>query len=564
MSSIRPRVRSSRAAAAFGMVSLVAIILIIGSSLRLAGAETNGPTIAMTSDTAVIETLGDTFHLVINTEAPAALDTYTGYQFEITYDPSLVTIDSNGPADTSKQSGLWGSNTCHSFWDEAAAGEPGRNATQLNCQTIESATSDVGQIGSVKFTALAPGAAIFILQPNPDATYTNSGEEIQTNDLACDGVNSAPCVVVVNILPPDLEITMSANDLTPDDQAEVEFSVTVNNLSTTTAATQVAAAIDFPAGLVPHETALQPAGCETDGQLVSCTGPDPLAPEATWVVSDATTPILATADWSDPNLPAEVVVTATVTLFEADQVTENNTFDVSIENGGAVDVSITEVTRNMYGPDLVRGDPLWFRVTIDNPSPTLDVTVTATMTLPDELIPWKGQTGTCSVDGQTISCEGIVVSANSTRIVTFFGAVDFYDPPTDIPGNICATVESDRTDPDIDNNTGCFEDPTNVAPDTAGDGYSDAHKLSLGKDPAVFCAIMRADVNRDGIVNISDISLIGNAPSDPAIPARFDQFEVQLSDGAFRPDGVIDERDYELAAIFFGRSVNDCTDLPPE
>src|SRR5207253_2603971 len=41
----------------------------------------------------------------------------------------------------------------------------------------------------------------------------------------------------------------------------------------------------------------------------------------------------------------------------------------------------------------------------------------------------------------------------------------------------------------------------------SGDGYSNEQHAALGKDPAAYCPIMRADVNGDGVVDALDLSI---------------------------------------------------------
>mgnify|MGYP006268127261 CR=1 FL=1 len=73
--------------------------------------------------------------------------------------------------------------------------------------------------------------------------------------------------------------------------------------------------------------------------------------------------------------------------------------------------------------------------------------------------------------------------------------------------------------------------------DSDGDGYSDALETALGKNPTQYCAVMRADVNMDGVVSVVDLSLVGmqflqtippgNPRYDQGPPPEFD-WGVQL------------------------------------
>jgi hypothetical protein len=61
--------------------------------------------------------------------------------------------------------------------------------------------------------------------------------------------------------------------------------------------------------------------------------------------------------------------------------------------------------------------------------------------------------------------------------------------------------------------------------DTTCNGYTDAQKIALGKDPFIYCAIMRADVDGDGQVTIVDLAIVAQAflAFVPPAPARYDQ-----------------------------------------
>lgn len=86
--------------------------------------------------------------------------------------------------------------------------------------------------------------------------------------------------------------------------------------------------------------------------------------------------------------------------------------------------------------------------------------------------------------------------------------------------------------------------------DTDGDGYPDGLETSMGKSPNIYCAIMRADINGDGVVNVQDLTLFAKqfAVTVPPAPPRVDQ----------NADGVINVQDLTLFAKAFAHSVNEC------
>ncbi len=87
-------------------------------------------------------------------------------------------------------------------------------------------------------------------------------------------------------------------------------------------------------------------------------------------------------------------------------------------------------------------------------------------------------------------------------------------------------------------------------PDTDGDGYSDGRETQLGKDPLTYCAIMRADINGDGIVDGLDLSALARwfLQQVPPVPARVDQ----------NGDNHIDGLDLNGLARAFSHAVSEC------
>ncbi|MHB8514872.1 MAG: dockerin type I domain-containing protein [Dehalococcoidia bacterium] len=92
--------------------------------------------------------------------------------------------------------------------------------------------------------------------------------------------------------------------------------------------------------------------------------------------------------------------------------------------------------------------------------------------------------------------------------------------------------------------------PRQCTDDSVCNGYTDAQKIALGKDPFNFCRIMRADVNGDGRVDILDLSTMAVHYSEltPPAPIRLDQ----------NADGKINILDLALAASVYREPIALC------
>lgn len=100
------------------------------------------------------------------------------------------------------------------------------------------------------------------------------------------------------------------------------------------------------------------------------------------------------------------------------------------------------------------------------------------------------------------------------------------------------------------------------APDTAldtdGDGYPDFQELTMGKNPLTYCAMMRADVNMDGKVNLLDLGAVASwfGQMVPPAPARYDQGPPPV--GMLPRDNKINLLDLGAMAGVFGQPVMNC------
>ena len=86
--------------------------------------------------------------------------------------------------------------------------------------------------------------------------------------------------------------------------------------------------------------------------------------------------------------------------------------------------------------------------------------------------------------------------------------------------------------------------------DSDGDGYTDVQEIAIGKNPLVYCAVMRADVNHSGDVTISDLSTVAShfGQAVPPAPVADDQ----------NADQSIAINDLSTMASHFAQSVNSC------
>lgn len=87
-------------------------------------------------------------------------------------------------------------------------------------------------------------------------------------------------------------------------------------------------------------------------------------------------------------------------------------------------------------------------------------------------------------------------------------------------------------------------------PDIAGDGYTNVQHTAIGKNPALYCPIMRADVDGDGAVSILDLTKVAHwfTQSVPPAPERYKQ----------DADSQISILDLTRMAQVFIQSVSSC------
>lgn len=93
-----------------------------------------------------------------------------------------------------------------------------------------------------------------------------------------------------------------------------------------------------------------------------------------------------------------------------------------------------------------------------------------------------------------------------------------------------------------------------LAPDTSQDGYTDGEKAALGKNPVLYCPIMRGDVDHSGVLNILDFSAVATYfhQSVPPAPQRLDQGPPPF-------DNVINILDFSKMATWYQHNIAECT-----
>ena len=86
--------------------------------------------------------------------------------------------------------------------------------------------------------------------------------------------------------------------------------------------------------------------------------------------------------------------------------------------------------------------------------------------------------------------------------------------------------------------------------DKDGDGYADSTEVALGKNPLVYCQIMRADVDGDGAVSILDLTKVAQKFTQliPPAPERYKQ----------DADNAISILDLTRMAQVFIKHTSDC------
>jgi hypothetical protein len=94
----------------------------------------------------------------------------------------------------------------------------------------------------------------------------------------------------------------------------------------------------------------------------------------------------------------------------------------------------------------------------------------------------------------------------------------------------------------------------------SGDGYTNEQHVALGKNPASYCAIMRADIDGSGTVTTLDLNAISSAFGHTFTHNYYPPNGVDTGDQRLDQDGnnTINIIDLSIASGRYGQSVLSC------
>jgi hypothetical protein len=202
-----------------------------------------------------------------------------------------------------------------------------------------------------------------------------------------------------------------------------------------------------------------------------------------------------------------------------------------------------------------------------------DFTVSATASSGLAIL-W-GVSGQCSNPSGTIIHLTAVVPGGCTVTAYQFGDTN-WNAATNVPRsfNILADADLDQVADVVDNcplipnsdqlNTDAANAAANRAgadalgdacdDDIDGDGYTDTQEAALGRDPAAYCPIMRADVDGDGVMSVLDLAEVAKYYTVHIPPAP----ELYNQDA----DNQISILDLGIMAVFYTQHVTACQAAP--
>ncbi|HYM15478.1 MAG TPA: hypothetical protein VEZ14_07950 [Dehalococcoidia bacterium] len=525
------------------LASLLAVAAIVMGVFLMDNAPTThaaGPPTLSISATGLTVTLA---------ASGVSVDPYTGYNYGLTYDNTLLTF-------SGKANMLPGSPFCV---DNGGSG----GSVVVGCTLLSGSATYTGDLGSISFTATGPsGCATLTIKAYDgtnaiDGTYTlDLTSSPVTNPLGVSQVqipvNGGSCVAPPTATPsptltptatntptatatptttstpisgqPDVVVFINASPPTSSSGAALTYILTVKNIGDA-AAMGVSVSVTLPPGSV--KTGGGPCPVYLAGHYV-CPVPNlapndhaPGGPDEATITINARAPFLT----RDTIVQASAIVAAT---NEPPANAGNNTSSTLATIGGCPDlnddglVSINDfgLAAPSFGKSL--GDPGY--------NPLADQNGDNKITIADFAL---------MAQHFGVSCRGIDSDGDglSNYEETAIYHTNPNNPDTDGDG--------------LPDGVEVFSFGTNpLNPDTDGDGYTDGQEAAIGKSPTIYCQIMRADVNMDGIVTINDLAMVvtGFGKTIPPANPRFDQ----------NADNIITINDLGKMAQVFGLPVSAC------
>ncbi len=198
----------------------------------------------------------------------------------------------------------------------------------------------------------------------------------------------------------------------------------------------------LPSGVTVASAAFAGGSCTVTGQTVTCT--------RSALASGATADVVLRVA-VDPAQTANVVNTASVATTSSDPAPDNDTTTITTP---VVNLADLEVVKSVDQRDVVAGTGLTYTLTVINNGPSVATGVTLHDALPTGLT-YRESTatsGSCSVDGQDLSCALGSVSPGDPVTVTLTARLARGYGSSSVTNT--ATVTSAVTDPVASNNSG--------------------------------------------------------------------------------------------------------------
>lgn len=479
----------------------------------------------------------------------AGVDPYTGYNYGLSYDPTLLSFASRANA-------LPGGPFCV---DNGGAD----SVAIVGCTLLSGTSTYSGDLGSITFTAAGPSGCAtlqitaydgsnadtgtYLLDPSSNPVSNPLGiaqVQIPVNGGSCVGTATPTPSPTITPSPtntatptatatpsatpisgaPDVTVFMNASPPTSSSGGGIAYVLTVKNIGDATA-TGVTLSVTLAPGSV--KSGGGPCPAFLSGHYVcpvSNLAPNDHAlggPDEAVITVNARAPFTT----HDVTISASVIAAA---ANEPVAATGNNTSSAMVSVGGCPDlnddgaITINDFAKAALSFGLSMGDPGY--------NPLADQNGDNTITIAD--------LGLMAPHFAT-ACRGIDADQD--------GLSDHEETTVYLTNPANADTDGDGL-PDGVEVLSFGTSPTN--PDTDNDGYTDNQEVVIAKAPTIYCAIMRADVTNDGIITINDLGHIATDYSKPIPPghARYDQ----------NFDNLISINDLAKVALVYSLPVTAC------